>query len=486
MLLRLWRLDAIRATVVVSIVSFGVVVPMHWAIFGFERMIALGLRENLLQAVIQGLLAGPGAIYLFTRSVVLLGAAPRRGVPFAGAGLHAAGRLSRARRGAECIFSSSDLPSSCLASGSPSGRKRRPAATLDQVRDRLFRDHVLVSRTRSSHDCYSKHVCELRSQRDIKIIRVLVSLWFGSSLQSKLRTRANFRTATLVQAANHGLLPGHGPAGDLELAITALTSGLRTTLRTQLTSIWLPIQLGTIVAGRGHRDGHRRDRPEAVRLGVGDHGLAALSAAGRARRDEPSRHHHLYSAALHHAHRRPGFDRAPAHLHTRGVAINLATAWVVINVAASLIRNPFVNRVVAVSAWTIAALSILRLLDPAIAGARCPRAHRDRRVAGDAAADPQGDRVFAHLRCGRPPPPAISSSGGCAPSPTSRRRSRCCSSKLIRVALPHRSRCSSCSGSVGIDLSVLAFFTGAVGVGPRLRPAEDRLQPGERHEDSAC
>ena len=38
-------------------------------------MIALGLWENLLQAVIQGLLAGPGAIYLFTRSVVLLGAA---------------------------------------------------------------------------------------------------------------------------------------------------------------------------------------------------------------------------------------------------------------------------------------------------------------------------------------------------------------------------------------------------------------------------
>ena len=30
--------------------------------------------ENLLQAVTQGILAGPAAIYLFTRSVVLLGA----------------------------------------------------------------------------------------------------------------------------------------------------------------------------------------------------------------------------------------------------------------------------------------------------------------------------------------------------------------------------------------------------------------------------
>ncbi len=73
MLLRLWKVDAIRATVVVSVVSF-VVVPFHATIFGTERMIAMGLWENLLQALVQGLLAGPGAIYLFVRSVVLLGA----------------------------------------------------------------------------------------------------------------------------------------------------------------------------------------------------------------------------------------------------------------------------------------------------------------------------------------------------------------------------------------------------------------------------
>ena len=42
--------------------------------FGVIALVALGLWENLLQAVLQGLLAGPGAIYLFTRSVVLLGA----------------------------------------------------------------------------------------------------------------------------------------------------------------------------------------------------------------------------------------------------------------------------------------------------------------------------------------------------------------------------------------------------------------------------
>jgi drug/metabolite transporter (DMT)-like permease len=73
MLLRLWKVDAIRATVVVSVVSF-VIVPFHAAMFGLERIIAMGLWENLLQALVQGLLAGPGAIYLFVRSVVLLGA----------------------------------------------------------------------------------------------------------------------------------------------------------------------------------------------------------------------------------------------------------------------------------------------------------------------------------------------------------------------------------------------------------------------------
>jgi drug/metabolite transporter (DMT)-like permease len=74
MLLRLWRVDAIRATVVVSVVSLAAL-PFYAAAFGFDRMIAMGFTENLIQAVAQGVLAGPGAIYLFTRSVMLLGAA---------------------------------------------------------------------------------------------------------------------------------------------------------------------------------------------------------------------------------------------------------------------------------------------------------------------------------------------------------------------------------------------------------------------------
>ena len=73
MLLRLWHMAPTRATVIVSAVSLGFI-PLYWALHGFTGMLALGWRENLVQAVMQGILAGPGAIYLFARAVVLLGA----------------------------------------------------------------------------------------------------------------------------------------------------------------------------------------------------------------------------------------------------------------------------------------------------------------------------------------------------------------------------------------------------------------------------
>lgn len=54
----------------------------------------------------------------------------------------------------------------------------------------------------------------------------------------------------------------------------------------------------------------------------------------------------------------------PSRSYLLGVAASLATAWVVIALVAGVIRNQFVYRLVAVSAWTIAALSILNLLQP--------------------------------------------------------------------------------------------------------------------------
>src|SRR5262249_31659039 len=67
------RMPAVRATVIVSVVSLAIV-PIYAVLAGFSHILTLGWKENAVQAVMQGLLAGPGAIYLFTRSVVLLGA----------------------------------------------------------------------------------------------------------------------------------------------------------------------------------------------------------------------------------------------------------------------------------------------------------------------------------------------------------------------------------------------------------------------------
>jgi drug/metabolite transporter (DMT)-like permease len=48
--------------------------PIYWLHYGFAHMISLGWRENLLQAILQGVLAGPAALYLFVNSVALIGA----------------------------------------------------------------------------------------------------------------------------------------------------------------------------------------------------------------------------------------------------------------------------------------------------------------------------------------------------------------------------------------------------------------------------
>ena len=49
----------------------------------------------------------------------------------------------------------------------------------------------------------------------------------------------------------------------------------------------------------------------------------------------------------------------PSRSYLLGVAVSLATAWVVIALVTGLIRNQFVYRVVSIAAWTFAALDIL-------------------------------------------------------------------------------------------------------------------------------
>lgn len=73
-LLRVWRLDSLRAMVAVNIVGALVYAPFHAFVFGYEHILAAGLWENAIQIVVQGVLAGPLGTYLYARSTVALGA----------------------------------------------------------------------------------------------------------------------------------------------------------------------------------------------------------------------------------------------------------------------------------------------------------------------------------------------------------------------------------------------------------------------------
>jgi drug/metabolite transporter (DMT)-like permease len=70
-LVRYWRIGAVRAAAVTSVLSLA---GLPILLFSFGNMLAAGSYENAMQALVQGALAGAGAIYLFTRAVVLLGA----------------------------------------------------------------------------------------------------------------------------------------------------------------------------------------------------------------------------------------------------------------------------------------------------------------------------------------------------------------------------------------------------------------------------
>ena len=73
-LLRYWRVSAFSAASVISVLSLSLF-PIYAASGGLARVAAIGLPENALQAVGQGILAGPAAMYLFAFSIQRLGVA---------------------------------------------------------------------------------------------------------------------------------------------------------------------------------------------------------------------------------------------------------------------------------------------------------------------------------------------------------------------------------------------------------------------------
>jgi len=152
----------------------------------------------------------------------------------------------------------------------------------------------------------------------------------------------------------------------------------------------------------------------------------------------------------------------PSASYLVAVAGKLATAWVVIALVAGLIRNRFVYRVVAVSAWLIAALSIVDLFNPVVDALGSVGV-----VFGTLRVTPLlvikttvllmftlwvtnaiGDFLDRRLKA----------SGDLTPS------IQVLLSKVLRLLLVSFAVVAVLS-TVGIDLSALAFFTGAVGVG---------------------
>jgi small-conductance mechanosensitive channel len=145
-----------------------------------------------------------------------------------------------------------------------------------------------------------------------------------------------------------------------------------------------------------------------------------------------------------------------------GAVASLAAAWLIINLLAGFIRNRFVLRIVALAAWTIAALSILGLLEPATEALNAM------------AVTFGGVRFSALLVLKTAALLMLSLWLASAASNFIDRRMRGASdltpsiqvliTKLARFALVALALIIVLS-SVGIDLTAVALFSGAVGVG---------------------
>lgn len=250
---------------------------------------------------------------------------------------------------------------------------------------------------------------------------------------------------------------------DLQAALTDLLEASRHTLHSELTSVWLPIQLCLIglaaIIARAVADLIRR-RADFVELTMG--WPLPLRLVVRTLVNHLGLIAFIIVLTIVRASIRAEVEQPRTYLLL--VAINLTTAWFLINILTSVIRNQFANRIVTISIWTIAALSILRLLEPVTATLDAPAVTLmigglritpllvlkttalllitlwvantasnfiDRRVQG-----------FTDLT------PSI----------------QVLISKLIRIVLITLAVVIVLN-SMGIDLSVLALFSGAVGVG---------------------
>jgi small-conductance mechanosensitive channel len=144
------------------------------------------------------------------------------------------------------------------------------------------------------------------------------------------------------------------------------------------------------------------------------------------------------------------------------ISASLLSAWVVIRLSATLMRNPFLTKSVAIFAWTIAALNILDLLNPTFAVL-------DGLSFNIGALNLSLLTIFkgliyfavflwAALLISRLIENNLKSSVSLSPS------MKVLTGKLVRITLVTAAFLIAIS-TVGIDLSIFTFFGGALGVG---------------------
>lgn len=144
------------------------------------------------------------------------------------------------------------------------------------------------------------------------------------------------------------------------------------------------------------------------------------------------------------------------------ISASLLSAWVVIRLSATLMRNPFLTKSVAIIAWTIAALNILDLLNPTLA-VLAGLSFNIGALNLSLLTIIKGLIYFAvflwaALLISRLIENNLKSSVSLTPSMV------VLTGKLVRITLVTAAFLIAIS-TVGIDLSIFTFFGGALGVG---------------------
>lgn len=72
-LMRKWRINPIRATAVVAVLTASVVVPGYFAFRGFDRLMTLPADALLAQGIAQGLIQGVVTLLAYSKAIAILG-----------------------------------------------------------------------------------------------------------------------------------------------------------------------------------------------------------------------------------------------------------------------------------------------------------------------------------------------------------------------------------------------------------------------------